>query len=457
MLWVALLLNTPTSKDLPPTEALLGLAMWCLQFTPRVTIAEETAVLMEVEASARLFGGKRRLLERVRDEAQALGVSAWSWAPTSLGALALARSGVRNGFAAPLQVLLDALPLAVLSAAAAHAPTLARLGCRTLGQVRALPRGGLSRRFDKELLAALDRAYGLRPHDHAWVSAPEKFCARLELMSRVESAPALLFGARRLLLQLCGWLAGRRLGLLAFTLRWRHDAMRSKAAGEGGELILRLAEATREVEHLSRLLAEHLAKIELQAAVGELELEALDVQSYEEKNASFLPDAQHAGISLTQALERIAARLGPEHVLRPRPVADHRLEWMVNWQASTPGATPSSPSGTMRRPTPFFDLPQPTFILPQPLQLAMKDERPMYQGVLQLLCGPQRVEGGWWHRVASSGSAPADEDNTHEQLRPQTVARDYWVAWSEHAGVLWIFQTRLAHEEGAWFLHGVFA
>jgi protein ImuB len=41
--------------------------------------------------------------------------------------------------------------------------------------------------------------------------------------------------------------------------------------------------------------------------------------------------------------------------------------------------------------------------------------------------------------------------------RTRHVSRDYWVALSEHAGVLWIFQTRLANEETAWFLHGVFA
>lgn len=37
------------------------------------------------------------------------------------------------------------------------------------------------------------------------------------------------------------------------------------------------------------------------------------------------------------------------------------------------------------------------------------------------------------------------------------VQRDYWVALSAHAGVLWVFQTRLAADDTAWFLHGIFA
>ena len=91
-------------------------------------------------------------------------------------------------------------------------------------------------------------------------------------------------------------------------------------------------------------------------------------------------------------------------------------------------------------------VPQPTFLLPEPLELAVKANRPLYQGPLQLLVGPHRVEGGWWHRSGTGAEAQS-----------LNVARDYWVALSAHAGVLWVFQTRLAGDQGAWFLHGVFA
>ena len=438
MLWAALLLQLPSDPSPPSTDAVQGLAVWCLQFTPRVAIFETSAVVMEVEGSARLFGGKRELAARVREECAGLGVQMLSWAPTSLAAVALARSGVRNGMSKPLDQLLDGLPLNCLGAVSEHAPTLARLGCRTLGNVRALPRGGLSRRFDKALLSALDEAYGLRPAGHDWVALPDQFRAKLELMSRVEHAPAILFGARRLLLQLCGWLAARRCGVSAVTLRWCHDVMRSKTAGDGGELTIRTAEPTRNVEHLSRLLAENLAKVKLLAPVGDLELLAVDVRAFEEKTMSLLPDTNADGESLALVLERIAARLGPENVLRPVLLEDHRLEWAVHWQAA--------PLPQPRKDAQAQDLPQPTFVLPEPLKLATKSNRPMYQGMLQLLSGPHRVEGGWWHRITDGEGTTA-----------QVVIRDYWVALSEHAGVLWIYQTRLANDETAWYLHGVFA
>jgi len=178
MLWAALLPDNLPSNESRRTEATSGLATWCLQFTPRVAVieplSESPAVVMEVEASVRLFGGKRKLVERVRDECADLGVRQLSWAPTSLAAVAVARSGASNGFSKPLEQVLDGLPLDTLTSVAAHHATLARLGCKTLGQVRALPRGGMSRRFDAELLGALDQAYGLRPEAHSWVFAPIK-------------------------------------------------------------------------------------------------------------------------------------------------------------------------------------------------------------------------------------------------------------------------------------------
>ncbi len=419
---------------------LMGIALWALQFTPRVACLEES-VVMEVAASMHLFGGETALRERVARGACALGVPVVSWAPNSLAALALARCAVADGFSQPLSRLLDRLPLSSLSAVAMHQPTLARLGCRALGDVRRLPRGGVSRRFDKEVLMALDQAYGLRPMAHQWISVPESFCLRLELPGRVDTAAALMFGAHRLLLQLCGWLAARSSGVTAYALRWLHDAMRHKTAGEGGEIIIRTAWATRDVNHLERLLSEHLARLTLLAPVGELELAALEVMPLPEESKSLLHDSVRAGGALGMVLERIAARLGPERVLRPQLAEDHRLEWMQSWSPASEVA--SAPKSSRLR---MADIAQPTWLFEPPLRLAVSRLGPLYQGPLQLVIGPHRVEGGWWHRQQGAGEQP-----THN------VQRDYWVARSQHAGILWVYQERLVQGDARWFLHGVFA
>lgn len=436
--WAALVPLSLPPRPSPIDAASLG--TWALQFTPRVALLEE-AVVAEVSGCARLFGGLEQLRLKVEAGAEELGARV-AWAPTATAALALARqdagSAERDGFGAPLARVLDPLPLHAIAAIGQHQTTLARVGCRTLGDVRALPRGGLSRRFGKALLAGLDQAYGLRPEVHTWVTLPETFHARLELMSRVETAPALLFGARRLLVQMTGWLAARRLGATAFTLRWCHDVMRAKDAGSGGEITVRTAQPMQNVEHFSRLLAEHLAKVQLLAPAGDIELLACEVAPLIEESRSLIPETLRQGANTGLALERIQARLGQASVQRPVLCADHRLEWMQYWDSDRVRRAQGS---ELRQ-----ALPLPTWVLEEPLRLIERDHRPHYQGPLQLLLGPDRVEGGWWHRSSNA-----------EGARPLNVQRDYWLALSPHAGVLWVFQQRLARDQTAWFLHGCFA
>ena len=442
--WAALLPTplqanpTPLPSTIPSAIDPASLGVWALQFTPRVALLED-AVVAEVSGSARLFGDMAQLHARVEAGAVELGARL-AWAPTGTAALALVRHGASqayDGFQEPLEQVLDPLPLETITAVGTHQPTLARVGCRTLGDVRKLPRGGLSRRFDPALLAALDQAYGLRPEAYAWIALPEGFQGRLELMSRVETAPALLLGARRLLVQMAGWLAARHLGATAFTLRWCHDVMRAKEAGTGGEITVRTAQPSQNVEHFARLLAEHLAQIQLLAPAGDIELLATEVTPFIEESRSLIPETLRKGASTDLALERIQARLGDGCVRRVVVSADHRLEWMQSWDHGSPKR--------MGVQSPYA-LPLPTWVLDEPLRLIERDNRPHYQGPLQLLLGPDRVEGGWWHRSSETAEA-----------RPLHVQRDYWLAMSPHAGVLWVFQERLAGDATAWFLHGHFA
>ena len=100
--------------------------------------------------------------------------------------------------------------------------TLAAIGARTLGDFVALPRAGLARRFGPTLLDDLDRALGRRPirarsSPRRPSSAPASSCRR-----RCTQAEALLFAARRLFVQLEGFLAARAGGVQRLALRLCH-------------------------------------------------------------------------------------------------------------------------------------------------------------------------------------------------------------------------------------------
>lgn len=412
-----------------PSDPHTALAWWALQFTPMVARVHD-ALVLEVSGSERLFGGRGALVELILQPNvfHAQG-------ETSLLALGRLWGGAAD---API----DALPLQTLRAAHPHIPTLARLGCDTWGQLRALPRGGVARRFGADLLAALDRAYGDAPEVYPWCSLPEVFEAPLELSASVESAPALLFGVRRLLAQLLVWLRVRQHGVLALELVWELDARRSNAlhvdahhnGGTQGRLALHTAQPTQDMQHLQRLFMERLARVNLPAPVLYLRLRTLQTQILGGESLSLLPEDLRQGDSLHQTLERLAARLGAEQVQCVQAQADHTPENMQRWQAWQATRAPQKTAEFNHVNAALY----PTWLLPKPLKLVVHQQDPQYYGPLTLLVGPQRLEGGW--------------------LQGQPALRDYFIARSARAGLVWIYRERLAAQGlTQWYLHGLFA
>jgi len=472
--WIALLpASTPEHGELDA----LHLGWWALQFTPRVALLEE-AVVLEVQASERLFGGAAPLWRRVHREARDRGARAAAQAGTAHAALALARvNALGEPSAAPLSTQLAPLPLHSLSAVGQHADTLHRLGCRTLGQVQALPRGGLSRRFGADLLHALDVAHGLRPEAFDWLLLPPVFEQRRELPWRLDNAEALGQAFEQLLHELGAWLAGHQAGTQVLRLGWCHDWARHSTS-RWREHRVPLAEPTADVARLSRMVGEHLRRIELSAPVTDISLsvdtlvptepESLCLFtelaiSGENRSAEALTTAgQRAQRSaLLNLLDRLSIRLGPERVMAGQLQADHRLAHSQAWCAAIPRLAQSS--AFIARATlppllragadglPARDVPQPTWLLSAPLPLVLGGanaasdlrETPVYQGQLNLLAGPHRIEAGWWDDSASGGQE----------------TRDHHLASSPQAGLLWVHRERHAPQDGSspWRLHGFFA
>jgi protein ImuB len=459
MHWIAL----QPASEASLADATTAWAWWALQFTPLVAQVE-TALLMEVSASERLFGGKAGLLACIFESNGTPAPVEYAQGATSL----IAFGRLQCADALPVSIPPDALPLHTLAAARAHLPTLARLGMSNWGQLRALPRGGLVRRFGVGLVDALDCAYGQRAEVYPWLTLPEVFDAPLELAASVENATALLFGGRRLLAQLQVWLRARQQGALVLELRWELDPRRSNAlhidahhsGGSFGCMELRTAQPTQDMAHLARLLSEQLARVTLPAPVLHLRLRSLQTQPLAGESASLLPDDVRAGDGLHQLLERLSARLGPEQVRGATLHADHRPERMQSWCTATD--TPDGMNGKgvnnaikkraahaySTRAKGQFSLQDmakealyPTWLLDKPLRLHILQGLPQYRGPLTLLAGPQRLESGW--------------------LGSDAALRDYYVARSTTAGLLWVYRDRLGGQavttQACWYLHGVFA
>ena len=100
----------------------------------------------------------------------------------------------------------------------------------------------------------------------------------------------------------------------------------------------------------------------------------------------------------------------------------------------------------------------PSWLLREPLRLELRDGHPCYRGVLRRLVGPQRLEAGWWGDDDEGADEGKDGGGTR---RGRPAVRDYFIAESPQAGLVWIFRERLAlpvaSDEPRWFLQGLYA
>ncbi len=440
MFWLALQ-ALPESDPPVLADQITALGWWALQFTPKVVRVDDV-LLLELSASERLWHGRASLLRHIYESEKPVAKVKYAQGATSLIAMARLQTAISEALTAP-----DDLPLTALAAARPHLDTLEKIGCIYWRQLRLLPRAGVARRFGASLLDALDRAYGQGPDSYVWLQFPDMFEATLELGAQVETAPVLLFGARRLFNQLQLWLQARHQGVLAVALSWTMDARRNVA--NLGELVLRSAEPCSDTIHLQRLLGEQLARFSLPAPVLYLHLRSLETEKLNGKTISLLSVENTPGDSLQQLIERLSARLGAQQVLQVKPCAEHRPERMQDWQAAilvthqATGRVNTGNTGTkekLKGSTLY-----PTWLLGRPLKLAVHGRRPQYSGPLTLLVGPQRLEATGWSGADSC------------------ALRDYFLARSEKFGLLWIYRERLAGSvaktdtEPKWYLHGFFA
>ena len=431
-------------------------------------------VLLEVQATLAYWGGRGEAPERQRLNLLGRLLATLSplghrlqvaTAPTAAGAAVLAPlarpwvapevpTALNASHPQALAQALDAAPVERIGPGRAHWEALQGMGLRRLGDLRALPRSGLARRFGEVLLDALDRAYGDRPDPRPLARLAEHFESAVELAQRAESIEALLQGAAVLLHRLSAWLRAHqartrrvRLVMLHERGRWAAELDQPGVAGAPRTTLnLALTEPSDDAVHLLALLRERLGRLPLPAPTLDLQVHCDDRVQRPPPSGELFPSASHQAEGFNRLIERLQARLGPDGVQRPVLRNDHRpekanaLEPLGAACRQRPVPVPPRPAGAVVRPVWLLHPPQPLREGPHGLRLGGLS--------LQLLSGPERMETGWW-------------DNG-------LVERDYFIAQTEDGYLMWVYRHRRpatalsestvpkGEGESDWFLHGRF-
>ncbi len=397
-------------------QALDGLAGWAWQFSPQLSLRPPRALLLEVGASLKLFGGFDALLERLRSGVTGLGYQAvLASAPTPLGALCLARCGRDIHVQTPdeLRRVLVPLPLSLFDWDSAVLDSLQGMGVRRIGELLRLPRDGLARRFGAATPGYLDRLFGRLPDPQLPYALPQTFRRCLQLPAEVETAAALLFALQRLVQELCGWLTGQGAGVQRLAIRLHHRE------GQGTQLSVGSGRPGRDAGLFIELLRERLTRLVLESPVTGVELYADQLSELHGCSGDLFGDSRKAAPDL---IDRLRARLGGNSVHGLDTVAEHRPERA--WRYCEPG-TAQQPVAALYRPL---------WLLPVPRRLQVRDGRPCLQGPLQLQPDRERIEAGWWD----------GED----------IRRDYFIAVNAAGSRYWVYRELTG--ERRWFLHGIF-
>jgi len=399
---------------------LKNLAAWAGQFTPEVSLQQPDGLLLEVEASLSLFGGIEPLRANLARGLRELGYRArLAVAPTPIGAWLLARAGHTAPVTDRVQLaaLLRRLSIEQLERSQPLVEALRGMGLRCVGDCLRQPRAGLAKRLGPEFVHYLDRALGRLPDPRRPYRPPDLFESLLALPAEVDDTAALLFAARRLLLELAGFLRARDRGVQQVSLELQHAKHPASAIEVG------LVRPTRDPDHLLRLLRERLDRHTLAAPVEAIALRAARLVALTQRDRDLFDSKETEGQDWPQLVEHLRARLGPDAVQGLCSASDHRPERA--WRFCEPGQSGTALQGAAR----------PIWLLETPQPLQDTQGFPWLDGRLTLTRGPERIETGWW-----------DGDDT---------TRDYFIAENPRRERYWIYRERRPPRR--WFLHGIFS
>jgi protein ImuB len=428
-------------------------------------------VRVEITGSAHLWGGEGALAADLAARLQRRCIAARIAIADALGAAwataRFAETGKDTVILPPkdCRTALVPLPVEALRLDPATAQGLRRVGLKRVGDLYAMPRDALVRRFGEMVARRLDQALDNLPEPLSPLAEKPTRRVRLSFAEPIADPADLLLAAERLIADLVPRLAregtgARRLDLDFYRVDGRVERIR-----------LGTARPSRDPHHLAALFKEWLDIIDPGLGIEDVILTAFAVEPLPAEQI-VLPGhpAGNPASGIAPLLDRLGNRLGLASVSRLEPRESHTPE-RASVRVSINGALTSSVAPAKagaqgplapvpefldprfhgddetRRPRPIrlFEPPEPVeafWLLPDdpPFRFAWRRRRHR----VTRADGPERIAGEWWQPEGSSAS---------------DAVRDYYRVEDEEGRRFWLFRAGFhgGDRPPRWFVHGVFS
>lgn len=431
--------------DIQADQRLLsGLADWCDRYTPLVALDGADGLMLDITGCTHLFGGEQAMVDEVLGRLLLLGFEVRGAVASTPGlAWGAARfSGATVIAEGQPESVLQPLPVAALRLPVETVADLAKVGLKRAGELLAIPRASLTKRFGRLVLLRLDQALGA-------VDEPITPRRPVALLSAERQLPEPIRD-HEMILDLAGQLAvpiktkleereegGRLFELLLF-----------RVDGQVFRIEVGTSAPLRATARIAALFAERLQAVhdDLDAGFG-FELVRLNVLHSEPFRAveARFADAGEMEDPLPAFIDQVVARLGRECLKLPVILARHWPERACQMVVLADGVPVAA------------EVPQ-----------AVRGERP-----IRLLVHPEAVEvtaeiphgppaSFRWRRVRHRVSRAEGP----ERLTPEwwidgeeAKARDYFRIEDTIGRRFWLYRQGL-YERGdapSWFIQGIFA
>ena len=408
------------------------------RWTPRAALSGLDGLWLDLAGVAHLFGGEQKMCERILRFCARLGFGARiAVAGTTGAAHALARFGADRITLCPNGGELEAIaafPPTALRIDEVAIQAARRFGIETVGELAAIARGPLARRFGKLVLLRLDQATGRAGEPFDPIVPEEPPSVTLRFLEPIASAEAIEQVLSDLVANLVAIL--ERDGIAPRTLTLACE----RVDGEEQRLAIGTARASRDPRHLLHLLNMQVERIEPGFGIEAMHLVAGRCEPLAPQQiGDGMPETD-----LPQLIDRIAARIGSRHLFHCSAVESDvpersvtrvaPLEQVEQWPRHWP------------RPVRLLERPEPV----DKVIAELPDQPPVrfsWRGRMHCVRkadGPERIHGEWWKRTAESHAV-----------------RDYFQVEDEEGARFWLFRSGDGVDPRTgdlrWFMHGLFA